>query len=177
MDPMTNDGEAKGGPVSCPGCGTGDNVPVAAVQRGKDRIRLAPAPNKTGDGCANFIEGTVIAGLVACAGAYYADDRDWPWLLPAGIVGALLVMVGTIAVIRSEGKDKRRVEAGADRAAEAAAGARYCAPCDGVFYPSGGPWQGVAAPERFRHHVWTAGGYGDQLDEKEKAAAGEGETS
>ncbi|MGW1774808.1 hypothetical protein [Streptomyces sp. NPDC002104] len=61
---MTNDGEVKGGPVVCPGCGAGDGVPVADVRRGKDRIRLAPAPNTTGDGCTNFIEGTVIAGLV-----------------------------------------------------------------------------------------------------------------
>ncbi|MFF1409762.1 hypothetical protein ACFVX6_08190 [Streptomyces sp. NPDC058289] len=114
---MTNYGEAKGSQVACPGCGTADNVPVADVQRGKDRIRLAPAPNKTGDGCTNFVEGTVIAGLVAAAGAYYADDRDWPWLLPVGIIAALLVMVGTVAVIRSEGKDKRRVEAGAARPA------------------------------------------------------------
>ncbi|MER5761999.1 hypothetical protein [Streptomyces sp. NPDC002082] len=174
---MANNGEANngGGPVVvCPGCGTGDNVPVDEVQRGKDRLRLAPAPNKTGDGCTNFVEGVVIAGLVAAAGAYYADDRDWPWLLPVGIVAALLVMWGTIAVIRSEGKDKRRVEAGAARAAEAAAGARFCSACDGVFFPPGdpgGPWQGVATVERFRHHVWTAGGYGDQLDEKAKAAA------
>ncbi|MER5487840.1 hypothetical protein ABT024_32130 [Streptomyces sp. NPDC002812] len=174
---MTNNGEANngGGPVvACPGCGTGDNVPVDDVQRGKDRIRLAPAPDKTGDGCTNFVEGVVIAGLVAAAGAYYADDRGWPWLLPVGIVAALLVMWGTIAVIRSEGKDKRRVEAGAARAAEAAAGARFCSACDGVFFPPGdpgGPWQGVATVERFRHHVWTAGGYGDQLDEKAKAAA------
>ncbi|MFI5764693.1 MrpF/PhaF family protein [Streptomyces sp. NPDC051563] len=170
---MTNNGEAHGGPVMCPGCGTGDTVPVAEVRRGKDQIRLALAPNTTGDGCANFVEGTVIAGLVACGGAYYADDRGWPWLLPAGIVAALLVMVGTVAVIRSEGKDKRRVRAGADRAAGAAAGARFCSECDGVFFPSGGPWAGVATPERFRHHVWTAGGYGDQLDEKAKAAAEE----
>ncbi|MCJ0874089.1 hypothetical protein [Streptomyces sp. AP-93] len=166
---MTN-GEANG-PVVCPGCGTGENVPVADVQRGKDLIRLALAPNKTGDGCMNFIEGAVIAGLAAGAGAYYADDRGRPWLVPVGIVAALLVMVGTIAVIRSEGRDKRRVEAGAARAVEAAGGARYCSPCEGVFFPSGGPWQGVATPERFRHHVWTAGGYGDQLDEKTKAAA------
>lgn len=80
-------------------------------------------------------------------------------------------MVGTVAVIRSEGKDKRRVEAGAGRAAEAAAGARFCSACDAVFFaPQGGPWEGVASPERFRHHVWTAGGYGDKLDEKAKAA-------
>ncbi|WP_327305177.1 hypothetical protein OG730_17930 [Streptomyces sp. NBC_01298] len=169
-----NSGEVYGGPVMCPGCGTGDTVPVGDVRRGKDRIRLAPAPNTFGDGCSNFIEGTVIAGLAVAAAAYYADDRDWPWLLPVGIVAALLVMWGTVAVIRSEGKDKRRVEAGADRAAAAAAGARFCSACDGVFFASGGPWEGVASPERFRHHVWTAGGYGDQLDEKAKAAPGQG---
>ncbi|MFZ3499593.1 hypothetical protein ACODT5_41390 [Streptomyces sp. 5.8] len=166
-----NNGEANGGPVMCPGCGAGDNVPVADVQRGKDRLRLALAPNKTGDGCMNFIEGAVIAGLVAAAGAYYAEDRGWPWLVPVGIVAALLVMVGTVALIRSEGRDKRRVEASAARAAEVAAGARFCSACDGVFFPPGGPWQGVAAPERFRHHVWTAAGYGDLLDEKAKAAS------
>ncbi|GAA4930598.1 hypothetical protein GCM10023237_60790 [Streptomyces coeruleoprunus] len=130
--------------------------------------RLAPAPEHSGDGCVHFVEGMVIAFVAGAAGKYFADDRGLPWLTAVGAVVAVLIVVGTIALLRSETRDARRVRAGAPQAAALTAGARYCYTCRGVFHSSGGPWQGLLTPEQFRRHVWTAAGYGDLLDAKAK---------
>ncbi|MEU9113592.1 hypothetical protein AB0D04_17860 [Streptomyces sp. NPDC048483] len=170
---MTN-GEANG-PVTCPGCQTRENVSVAEARtdkRGRREdltTRLASAPNHTGDGCIHFCEGIVLAFVAGAAGKYFADERHLPWLTAVGAVVAVLIVVATIAIVRGETRDARRVRAGASRADALTAEARYCSTCQGVFYPSGHPWPGIVTPEHFRHHVWTAAGYGDQLDPKAKA--------
>ncbi|MGV9289083.1 hypothetical protein [Streptomyces sp. NPDC003719] len=154
---MTN-GEVHG-PAVCPGCRTQDTALVAEARTGKrgrrDDLgsRLAPAPEHTGNGCMHF-----------------AGKWGLPWLTVVGGVAAVLIFVATVAVVRTEHGDAQRVRAGESRAAALTAEARYCYTCQGVFQPSGTPWQGVLTPERFRHHVWTQAGYGDQLDGKAKAA-------
>ncbi|MGV9697100.1 hypothetical protein ACWDTR_15270 [Streptomyces sp. NPDC003470] len=171
---MTN-GEVHG-PAVCPGCRTQDTAPVAEARTGKrgrrDDLasRLAPAPEHTGNGCMHFAEGLLIAFLAGAAGAHFAGKWGLPWLTVVGGVAAVLIFVATVAIVRTEHGDAQRVRAGESRAAALTAEARYCYTCQGVFQPSGTPWQGVLTPERFRHHVWTQAGYGDQLDGKAKAA-------
>lgn len=172
---MTN-GELNG-PVACPGCRGWENVPVAAARvdergrREKLPHRLAIAPAASGDWWIHLIEGLLLAFVAGAAGAYYAEERDLPWLTAAGGVAAVLVAAATIAIIRGEILEERRVRNGRPRANTLSAGARYCYPCRGVFYP-GSPWPGVLTPEQFRHHVWTGAGYGEQLDSEAKRAGG-----
>ncbi|MGI5447195.1 hypothetical protein ACQEVM_15720 [Streptomyces sp. CA-243310] len=162
-------------PAPCPGCGTSEHVPVerARTDRSGRRedlaTRLASGPDHTGGGCTHLAEGIVIAGMAAAAGAYAADDRNLPWLTAVGAVAAVLILVATIAIVRGENRDARRVLAGAAWAAELTGDARYCPGCRGVFSASGSPWSQPVSPERFRLHVWTAAGYGDLLDAKAKA--------
>ncbi|GAB2592941.1 hypothetical protein GCM10027168_27350 [Streptomyces capparidis] len=172
---MTN-GDANG-PVACPGCRTWENVPVAEARRDKrgrrDKLetRLASAPEDTGLGLMHFCEGMVFAVMAGAGGKYLADDRDLPWLTAVGVFVGVLIAVATVAIVRGEARDARRVRAGAAQAAALTAQARYCCTCRGVFHPSGHPWPGVVTPEQYRHHVWTAAGYGDRLDGEAKAAA------
>jgi hypothetical protein len=116
----------------------------------------------------HFGEGIVLAVMAGAAGKYFADDRDLPWLTAVGAVIGVLIVVATIVIVRDETRDARRVRAGASQAAALTAEARYCYTCQGVFYPSGHPWPGIVTPEHFRRHVWTAAGYGDQLDAEAK---------
>ena len=110
------------GPVVCPRCGAADTVAVANATEGS--------------GCMHFAEGTVIALMAGAAGKYYADDRGWPWLAAVGAVAAVLLFVGTIAVIRSENRDARRARAAVDRAAAAGTVAtHYCATCGEASSP------------------------------------------
>ncbi|MER6048577.1 hypothetical protein ABT168_14145 [Streptomyces sp. NPDC001793] len=90
-----------------------------------------------------------MAGL---AGKYFADERDLPWLTAVGAVVAALILVATIAIVRGEARDARRAQDGAARAAALTAEARFCYPCQGVFYPSGHPSPEVVTPEQFRWH-------------------------
>lgn len=87
-----------------------------------------------------------------------------------GAVAAVLILAATIAIVRGENRDARRVLAGAAGAAELTDDARYCPTCRGVFSASGDPWPQPVSPERFRLRVWTAAGYGDLLDAKAKAS-------
>lgn len=118
-------GESGGGSV-CPWCGAENTEAV-----------VSEVPD--GNGCMHFIEGTVMAAMAAAAGKYYADARDWPWLTPVGAVVALLVLAGTIAVIRGDRRDRQRAQDAVDRAAAVAAGApRHCTECGDAF-PAGEP--------------------------------------
>ncbi|MGW5002756.1 hypothetical protein ACWEP8_34445 [Streptomyces hydrogenans] len=111
---MTN--KVDGGSTACPRCGAADAVPVADAT--------------DGNGCVHFAEGTVIALMAGAAGTYYADERDLPWLTAVGVVVAVLLLVGTIAVVRSENRDARRARSAVDRAAAAGVAAtHYCAAC------------------------------------------------
>ncbi|MGW6535515.1 hypothetical protein ACWGBV_07160 [Streptomyces sp. NPDC055051] len=104
------------GPVACPRCGAADTVPVA------DATETS--------GCVHVAEGTVLALMAGAAGTYYADDRDLPWLTAVGAVVAVLLLAGTIAVVRGENRDARRARSAVDRAAAAGTVAtHYCAAC------------------------------------------------
>lgn len=104
------------GPVVCPRCGTAGTVAVADAT--------------DGSGCVHFAEGTVIALMAGAAGKYYADDRGLPWLTAVGAAVAVLLFVGTIAVVRGESRDTRRARAAVDRAlAAGTAATHYCATC------------------------------------------------
>ncbi|MFG2334260.1 hypothetical protein ACGFMM_32305 [Streptomyces sp. NPDC048604] len=84
----------------------------------------------------HFAEGTVIAFVAGAAGKYYADERGWPWLTAVGAVVAVLLFVGTIAIVRSENRDARKARAAVDRAAEAGTAAtHYCAACGEASSP------------------------------------------
>ncbi|MFE5793388.1 hypothetical protein ACFQ8C_12565 [Streptomyces sp. NPDC056503] len=110
------------GPVECPRCGAADTVTVANATEGS--------------GCAHFAEGTVIALMAGAAGKYYADERNWPWLTAVGAVVAVLLFLGTIAVVRSENRDARRARSAVDRAAAAGTDAtHYCAACGEASSP------------------------------------------
>lgn len=100
----------------CPRCGTAGTVAVADAT--------------DGSGCVHFAEGTVIALMAGAAGKYYADDRGLPWLTAVGAAVAVLLFVGTIAVVRGESRDTRRARAAVDRAlAAGTAATHYCATC------------------------------------------------
>ncbi|MER7955803.1 hypothetical protein [Streptomyces sp. NPDC096030] len=121
---MTNrvDGGTANGPVVCPRCGAAGTVAVTDATESS--------------GCMHFAEGTVIALMAGAAGKYYADDRGWPWLAAVGAVIAVLIFVGTIAIVRSENRDARRARAAVDRAAAAGtAASHYCATCGEASSP------------------------------------------
>ncbi|MEU7697483.1 hypothetical protein [Streptomyces sp. NPDC039028] len=120
-------GEAAGGPVMCPRCGAADMTAVADAT--------------DSSGCMHFAEGTVIALMAGAAGAYYADEQGRPWLAAVGAVVAVLLLVGTIAVVRSGNRDARKARAAADRAAAAGTEAtHYCAACgEASSAPDAGP--------------------------------------
>ncbi|MFF8837636.1 hypothetical protein [Streptomyces sp. NPDC015130] len=89
-----------------------------------------------GSGCMHFAEGTVIALMAGAAGKYYADDRGWPWLTAIGAVVAVLLFVGTIAIVRSENRDARKARAAVDRAAAAGTvPTYYCTACGEASSP------------------------------------------
>ncbi|MGV4928224.1 hypothetical protein K2224_37905 (plasmid) [Streptomyces sp. BHT-5-2] len=150
--------EEVNGPVACPGCRTWENVPVAEARtdRGERREDLTTkpvsVPKDAGNGCMHVVEGLVLALVAGLAGKYFADERDLPWLTAVGVVVAALILVATIAIVRGETRDARRAQDGAVRAAALAAEARFCYPCQGVFYPSGHPSPEVVTPERFRQY-------------------------
>ncbi|MFF8409311.1 hypothetical protein [Streptomyces omiyaensis] len=121
---MTNgaDGGTANGPVACTRCGAADTTAAAEATEGS--------------GCVHFAEGTVLALMAGAAGTYYADERDLPWLTAVGAVVALLLLAGTVAVVRSENRDARRARAAVARAAAAGTAAtRYCAACGEASSP------------------------------------------
>ncbi|MFH8618901.1 hypothetical protein ACH4E8_28080 [Streptomyces sp. NPDC017979] len=82
------------------------------------------------NGCAHFAEGTLIAFIAGAAGLHYSEERGWPWLAPVGAVAAVLLFVGTIAIVRSENRNARRARAAVDRAAATGTVAtHYCTAC------------------------------------------------
>jgi hypothetical protein len=146
------------GPVACPGCSTRENVSVAEARTGRGErredltVKLASAPKDSGNGCMHVVEGIMLALVAGLAGKYFADERDLPWLTAAGVVVAVLIVVATIAIVRGESRDARRAQDEAGRVAALTAEARFCYPCQGVFYPSGHPSPGIVTPEQFRQH-------------------------
>lgn len=174
---MTNE---RGGHTEavCPGCGGTDVRSVEEATVGKGALReglagrLAKGPDKGGDGCLHFVEGMVITGI-GIALAVFGVQQHKPLYTAGGIGMALVMFVGTLVVVRSDGREKAAEQAGAERADRLWQPARYCYGCTSVFCPGGAPWQGVLTPEQFKKLVWTQAGYEDQLDGGDKASAAE----
>ncbi|GGX18180.1 hypothetical protein [Streptomyces lomondensis] len=168
--------EAAGGPVvvTCPRCGGTDVRTVEQARGGKGAMRddlygrLAPGPDKTGDGCMHFAEGMLLTGIgiaLACVGV----QQEKSLYTVGGAALALLCIIGTLVVVRSDGREKAAVEAGAARAERLWRPAHYCSGCASVFCPGGAPWRGALTPEQFKKFVWTEAGYADQLPAGDKA--------
>ncbi|MFJ6084336.1 hypothetical protein ACIQI8_23325 [Streptomyces sp. NPDC092369] len=130
--------------------------------------RLAPGPDKSGDGLTHFAEGMVLTGI-GVALAYTGVHQSKPLYTVGGVLLALICFFGTIAVVRGDGREKSAAEAGAPRAKRLWEPARYCYGCASVFCPGDTPWRGVLAPEQFKKLVWTEAGYADQLVVGDKA--------
>ncbi|MBO8198851.1 hypothetical protein JW613_11110 [Streptomyces smyrnaeus] len=162
------------GPI-CPGCGGTQTRPVAEA-RGKGGLRndlltrLAPGPQKAGDGCLHFLEGMVLTGI-GVALAYAGTEQDKPLYLAGGVALALVCFLGTLAVVRGDRRERAAETAGAERAARVWDPAFYCHGCECVFCPGGVPWQGALTPEQFKKFVWTEAGYADQLTGPAKEAS------
>ncbi|MCW7942520.1 hypothetical protein AAW14_10770 [Streptomyces hygroscopicus] len=161
--------------VICPGCGSAGarTVPEVSVDHTAMRDglsdRLAPSPGAPSrfDGCVHFVEGMLMAGI-GVALAYSGIDNDKPLYTIGGSLLAVLLFVGTIVVVRGEGRERARVEAGESRADALWRSAYYCSGCASVFCPGGTPWQGLLTPEQFKKFMWTEAGYGKQLEEQFK---------
>ncbi|MFH8485031.1 hypothetical protein [Streptomyces longisporoflavus] len=168
--------EKAGGPagVVCPGCGGTEVRTVEQARRGKGAMRddlfgrLAPGPDKGGDGCLHFIEGMALTALGGGL-AYTGVQQDKPLYTLGGVALALICLLGTFVVVRSDGREKYAAEAGAARAERLWQPAHYCYGCTSVFCPGGTPWQGVLTPDQFKKLVWTEAGYADQLLTGDKA--------
>lgn len=152
----------------CPDCGGTGTATVAEARGGKGALRqelnsrLQKGPEKSGDGCVHFLEGLVLTGM-GVALAFMGVDQDKPLYLAGGIALALVCSLGTIVVVRGDGREKDAERAGTDRADRVWDPAHYCYDCASVFCPGGTPWQGVLTPEQFKKLVWTEAGYADQL--------------
>lgn len=175
---MEHEGAAGLVDVVCPGCGSAEVRTVEDARVGKGAMReqlhdrLAPGPDKTGDGLIHFLEGMVLAGI-GVAAAYAGADQDKPLYTIGGAAFTLLCLVGTFVVVRDDGREKDAAEAGASRAQRLWQPAHYCSGCSSVFCPGGTPWQGVLTPEQFKKLVWTEAGYADQLAAGDKAKSAE----
>lgn len=168
------------GPVgaTCPGCGAAEVRTVqeicadpASVHDGlSDRLASRPGVASRGDSWLHFVEGALMTGV--CAGlAYSGAQDDKPLYTISGSLLAVLLLIGTIVIIRSEARERRVVAAGRTRAEELSRSASYCSGCASVFYPDGTPWQGLLTPEQYQKYVWTEAGYGKRLDAKAKDVA------
>ncbi|MFE7547988.1 hypothetical protein [Streptomyces gardneri] len=74
--------------------------------------------------------------MAGAAGKYYADDRGWPWLTAVGAIVAVLLFVGTIAIVRSESRDARTARAAVDgAAADGSVPTHYCTACGQASSP------------------------------------------
>lgn len=154
--------------VNCPGCGAAEVAAVRAVAGGRGAARkelatrLAKGPGKSGDGLLHFAEGMVLVAL-SLGWAWMGTDPEKPLYVWGGIVLAVLLFVGTLVVVRGDGREKAAERAGAGRADVLWGPAHYCPGCERVFCPQGEPWRGLLTPEQFKKLVWGEAGYADQL--------------
>ncbi|MEV3970414.1 hypothetical protein AB0K68_20060 [Streptomyces sp. NPDC050698] len=160
--------------VQCPQCGGGEVRPVEQARGGKGAMRedlygrLAPGPDKGGDGWMHAAQGMVLTGM----SIVFSDmgvRQDKPLYTVGGVVLALLCVIGTFVVVRGDRREKAAAEAGAGRAERVWRPAYYCTYCSSVFCPGGIPWQGALTPEQFKKLVWTEAGYAGQLPAGDKA--------
>ncbi|KKD02591.1 hypothetical protein [Streptomyces sp. WM6386] len=160
--------------VVCPGCGSAETRAVSQARSGKGAARddlfgrLAPGPDKAGDGWVHFLEGMVLTGI-GIALAYTGVQQDKPLYMAGGALLALVCFFATFAVVRDDRREKAAAEAGIPRAERLWRPAHYCYGCTSVFCPGSTPWQGLLTPEQFKKLVWTEAGYADQLVVGDKA--------
>lgn len=156
----------------CPGCGSAGarTVPEICADHGAmrdglaDRLARSPdAPSRFDTGL-HFLEGMLMVGI-GVALAYGGIDNDKPLYTIGGSLLAVLLFVGTIVVVRGEGRERAIVAAGEPGAEVLWRSAYYCPGCASVFCPGGTPWQGLLTPEQFKKFMWTEAGYGKQLEE------------
>ncbi|MGW0707170.1 hypothetical protein ACWD4G_14630 [Streptomyces sp. NPDC002643] len=135
-----------------------------------DRLLKSPGAHAASDSVTHFLEGMVLTGI----GVYFAYSgvqNDKPAYTIGGSLLAVVLFIGTLAVIRGERRERDVVKAGRERADRLWRPAHHCSSCGSVFYPGGSPWPGPLTPEQFKKYVWTEAGYGDQLDKKAKDVA------
>lgn len=175
---MESEGAEEPVGANCPGCGGSEVCTVqetcadpASVHDGlSDRLASRPGVASRGDSWLHFAEGALMTGV--CAGlAYRGVQGGKPLYAIGGSLLAVVLFIGTIAVIRSEARGRRFVTAGEARAEELSRSASHCSGCGSVFFPGGTPWQGPLTPEQYQKYVWTEAGYDKQLDEKAKDVA------
>ncbi|MER6015032.1 hypothetical protein [Streptomyces bluensis] len=164
--------------AKCPGC---EGTEVRSVQETRadpaslrdglsDRLASEPGVASRGDSWLHCVEGALMTGVGAGL-AYSGVQGDKPLYTIGGSLLAVLLLVGTAAVIRGEARERRVVAAGRARAEELSRSASYCPGCASVFYADGTPWQGVLTPEQYQKYVWTEAGYGTRLDAAAKDVA------
>ncbi|MDX2826361.1 hypothetical protein PV416_36155, partial [Streptomyces ipomoeae] len=163
--------------VVCPGCGaTGPSVRTVAetcadpeARRGGlvDRLAKAPGVHSGSDSVLHFLEGMVLSGI-GVGLAYSGVQNDKPLYTIGGSILAVLLFVGTLAVIRDERRERNIVASGRARAEGLWSPAYHCSSCDSVFYPGGSPWPGPLTPEQFKKYVWTEAGFDKLFDKQMK---------
>ncbi|MEU8591863.1 hypothetical protein AB0C59_33540 [Streptomyces sp. NPDC048664] len=170
---MTTERAPRAAEVICPGCGAAGvrAVPEVCADRTAmrdglaDRLARTPEVASRFDGWLHFLEGMVMVG-VGVALAYSGVESRKPLYTIGGSLLAVLLLVGTIVVVRGEGRDRALVTAGEPRADALWRSAYYCPGCASVFCAGGTPWQGLLTPEQFKKLVWTEAGYAKQLEER-----------
>jgi hypothetical protein len=165
---MVSEGAGRPVDVVCPKCGGGSARTVEKARGGKGAMRddlygrLAPGPDKTGDGCMHLAQGMALTGMSIVL-ADVGVQQDKPLYLLGGAALALLCLVGTFVVVRGDGREKAAAEAGSERAERLGRPAYHCPGCSSVFCPGDAPWRGTRTPEQFKQFVWAEAGYADQL--------------
>lgn len=172
---MTTDARPGLPTPTCPRCGSAEVRTVEQARSGKGALnknlgtRLAKGPEKSGDGCIHFLEGLLL-GLTLGGGLTYKGVVEHnPLYTVGGVVLGLLIFAVTLAVVRTDGRDKDAETSGETLANEYWLPAHYCYNCEGVFCPGDTPWQGVLTTEQFKKLVWLQGRYDRQLPPGDKA--------
>lgn len=169
---MESEGAAGPDGTICPGCAGTSARPVpdvcadagAARDGLADRLAGTPAAATRTDMVTHLAEGLVMTGVCAGLGHSGFRDGDLPFAVGCSLL-AVLLLAGTVWVVRGEVRGRRLVAAGRAEADRLWTPALYCPSCAAVFCPGGDPWQGLLTPEQFRKYVWTEAGYGPQLED------------
>lgn len=164
--------------TECPGCGgtAVRTVPETCADDGSvrdglaDRLAKQPGAASRTDTVTHTVEGLLLT-FVGAALAYDGIQNDKRLHTIGGCVLAVLLLLGTVLVVRDEIRGRRAVAAGEPRADALWRSASHCSGCGSVFFPGGVPWSGPLTPEQFRKYVWTEAGHGGQLDRRTRDVA------
>lgn len=162
-----NHAPAPSGIAGCPGCG-GQDIRTVEMAAGSLRHnldeRLAVRPREPSPVLVT-LEALVFLAL-AVALAWNGWEEGSTLKLSGGVVAAAVVVICTVAALRSDQREVVLVEAGWSTANRLTARAYYCHQCDQVFCPGDTPWRGMLTPEQFKKLIWTEAGYGEKLTGK-----------